>query len=192
MLSLAVTSLNNALAVIEAFGQNELPLVEQAAGLIAKALNQEKKLVVFGNGGSAADAQHLAAELVNRFQFDRPPLPALALTTDTSLITSIANDFNFDEIFAKQIKGLCSQGDICLAISTSGRSANVVKGLVAARAKGMLTLGLTGREGGDMASLCDLIIRVPSDDTPRIQEVHALVIHLICELVDYTLFGRAK
>jgi len=192
MLSLAVASLNNALAVIEAFGQSELPLVEQAAGLIAKALTQEKKLVVFGNGGSAADAQHLAAELVNRFQFDRPPLPALALTTDTSLITSIANDFSFDEIFAKQIKGLCAQGDICLAISTSGRSANVVKGLVAARAKGMVTLGLTGREGGDMASLCDLIIRVPSDDTPRIQEVHALVIHLICELVDYTLFGRAK
>ncbi|MFZ5587643.1 MAG: D-sedoheptulose-7-phosphate isomerase [Thermodesulfobacteriota bacterium] len=192
MLSLAVTSLNNALAVIEAFGQSELPLVEQAAGLIAKAFTQEKKLVVFGNGGSAADAQHLAAELVNRFQFDRPPLPALALTTDTSLVTSIANDFSFDEIFAKQIKGLCAKGDICLAISTSGRSANVVKGLVAARAKGMVTLGLTGRDGGDMASLCDLVIRVPSDDTPRIQEVHALVIHLICELVDYTLFGRAK
>lgn len=192
MLSLAVASLNNALAVIEAFGQSELPLVEQAAGLIAKAFTQERKLVVLGNGGSAADAQHLAAELVNRFQFDRPPLPALALTTDTSLITSIANDFSFDEIFAKQIKGLCAQGDICLAISTSGRSANVVKGLVAARAKGMVTLGLTGREGGDMASLCDLVIRVPSDDTPRIQEVHALVIHLICELVDYTLFGRAK
>lgn len=192
MLALAAASLKNALAVIEAFGQSELPLVEQAASLIAKAFTQEKKLVVFGNGGSAADAQHLAAEMVNRFQLDRPPLPALALTTDTSLLTSIGNDFSFDEIFAKQVKGLCVKGDIALAISTSGRSSNVVKGLVAARAKGLVTLGLTGRQGGDMAPLCDLLIRVPSDDTPRIQEVHALVIHLICEMVDYTLFGRTR
>ncbi|MFH1061183.1 MAG: D-sedoheptulose 7-phosphate isomerase [Pseudomonadota bacterium] len=192
MLALAAASLKNALAVIEAFGQSELPVVEQAASLIAKAFTQEKKLVVFGNGGSAADAQHLAAEMVNRFQLDRPPLPALALTTDTSLLTSIGNDFSFDEIFAKQVKGLCVKGDIALAISTSGRSANVIKGLVAARAKGLVTLGLTGRQDGDMASLCDLIIRVPSDETPRIQEVHALVIHLVCELVDYTLFGRTR
>jgi D-sedoheptulose 7-phosphate isomerase len=192
MLSIASASLKNSLAVIEAFGQSGLPLVVQAASLIAQGFAQGNKLMAFGNGGSAADAQHLAGELVNRFQMERPNLPALALNTDTCVLTAIGNDYSYDEVFSRQIKALGNPGDLVLAISTSGRSPNVIKALAAAREKGLTTLGLTGREGGDLPGLCELLIRVPSDDTPRIQEVHALIIHIICELVDLNLFGRSK
>ncbi|MBI4798351.1 MAG: D-sedoheptulose 7-phosphate isomerase [Desulfarculus sp.] len=192
MLEQATASLKGSIAALEAFEEQGLPLVVQAAQTLAQAFSAGKKLLVFGNGGSAADAQHLAAEMVNRFLMERPSLPALALTTDSSVLTSIGNDYHFDEIFAKQIKGLGLAGDVALGISTSGRSPNVLKGLAAAKAKGLLTMGLGGRECPDMAALCDIMIRVPSDLTPRIQEVHGLVIHILCELVDQILFGHPR
>jgi D-sedoheptulose 7-phosphate isomerase len=192
MLALASASLKSSIAAMEAFEAQGLPLVVQAAETMAQAFASGRKLLAFGNGGSAADAQHLTAELIVRFQMERPGLPALALTTDSSVLTATGNDYHFDEIFSKQIKALGQQGDIAVAFSTSGRSPNIIKGLLAARAKGMLTIGLSGREGGDMPPLCDILITAPSDDTPRIQEVHALVVHVLCQLVDAKLFGRAK
>jgi D-sedoheptulose 7-phosphate isomerase len=164
----------------------------QAAELVGQAFTAGNKLLICGNGGSAADAQHLAAELLNRFVLERPPLPAIALTTDSSILTSIANDYYYEEIFAKQIKGLGAKGDVLLAISTSGRSGNILKGLAAAKNKGMATLGLTGSQAGEMEPLCDVLVQAPSQETPRIQEVHGLVIHLLCELIDLKLFGRSS
>ncbi len=192
MLELAGRSLKSCLEVIRSFAESGLEDVVKAAEALGRTLADGGKLLCFGNGGSAADAQHLAAELVNRFQLERPPLPALALTTDSSIITAIGNDYHFDEVFVKQVKALGREGDLALGISTSGRSTNVLKALAAARARGIFTVGLTGRDGGEMEHLCEVLIRAPSSDTPRIQEVHALVLHLICELVDYKLFGRAR
>ena len=192
MLELAGRSLKDCLEVLQAFGESGLEEVVKAAEALARTLAEGGKLLCFGNGGSAADAQHLAAELVNRFQLERPPLPALALTTDSSILTAIGNDYHFDEVFVKQIKALGREGDLALGISTSGRSANVLKALAAARGRGIFTVGLTGRDGGEMEHLCEVLIQAPSGDTPRIQEVHALVIHLLCQLVDYKLFGRAR
>ncbi|CAO0821298.1 Phosphoheptose isomerase [Desulfarculales bacterium] len=192
MMDIATASLRGSVAALEAFEALSLPMVTQAAEALAQALAAGQKLLVFGNGGSAADAQHLAAELINRFLMERPSLPALSLATDSSVLTAIGNDYHFEEIFSKQIKGLGQPGDVALGISTSGRSSNVLKALDVARAKQMLTIGLGGRECIEMAGLCDIMIRVPSDETPRIQEVHGLVIHILCELVDYTLFGRSR
>lgn len=148
------------------------------------------KLLVFGNGGSAADAQHLAAELVNRFKRDRTPLPALALTTDTSILTAVANDYDFSLVFVKQIEALGRAGDIALGISTSGRSPNVLKALARARELGLFTVGLTGGTGGKMSEVSDLIITVPSEETPRIQEGHLLFIHVFSELIEEAYFGK--
>ena len=171
------------------FRETEGEKVAQAARMIASAFSQGGKILIFGNGGSAADAQHLAAEFVNRFRIERPPLPALALTTDSSVLTSVGNDYSFDEIFAKQIKALGQAGDVALAISTSGRSANVLAGVREAREKGMAAIGLTGgQEESPLAREVDLAIVVPSEDTPRIQEVHLVVEHLLCGLVDTLLF----
>lgn len=192
MLEIASASLQRHLAVINDFQEVGLPAVVTASETIARALATGKKLLTFGNGGSAAEAQHLAAELINRYRMERPSLPALALTTDSSVLTSIANDYAYDQVFAKQIKGLGAEGDVALGISTSGNSPNVLAGLAAARARAMITIGLGGGDGGDMPGLCDLIILAPSNETPRIQEVHSLVTHLICELVDMTLFGRTE
>ena len=141
-----------------------------------------------GNGGSAADAQHIAAEFVNRFQLERKPLPALALTTDTSIITSIANDYGYEKIYSKQITALGAEGDILLSISTSGNSPNIISAIITAKKMGIYTVGLSGRDGGEMNKLVDLSMVVESNSTPRIQEVHILTGHLICELVDYILF----
>ena len=192
MLEIASASLQRHLAVINDFQEAGLPAVVTASEAIARALATGKKLLAFGNGGSAAEAQHLSAELINRYRMERPSLPALALTTDSSVLTSIANDYAYDQVFAKQIKGLGTEGDIALGISTSGNSPNVLAGLAAARARAMITIGMSGGDGGDMPGLCDLIILAPSTETPRIQEVHSLVTHLICELVDMILFGRAE
>jgi len=159
-----------------------------SARWISNAFNQGHKLLVFGNGGSAAEAQHLAAELVNRFRLERPPLPAVALTTDTSILTSVGNDYSFNEIFSKQIKALGRPGDVALAISTSGRSANVLAAVREARALGLINLGLTGGDGGPLAQEVDLALIVPSDETPFIQEVHLVALHLLCELIDDLLF----
>ncbi len=162
--------------------------VVAAARLLADTLRAGGKILLFGNGGSAADAQHLAAEFVNRFQVERPPLAALALTTDTSVLTSIANDYDFVQVFAKQVRALGRPGDVAWGISTSGSSANVVRGLEAAREQGLRTLALSGGDGGPVADRADLAIVVPSRNTPRIQEVHIMVGHVLCDLVDYLLF----
>ncbi len=157
---------------------------------LSKAFTNNKKLLICGNGGSAADAQHLAAEFVNRFQLERKPLPALALTTDTSIITSVANDYSYNEVFSKQINALGVQGDILLAISTSGRSENVLSAIRTAKKKGLYTVGFIGGDSGEMWRLVDLALVVKSDQTPRVQETHILAGHLICELVDYILFQK--
>ena len=158
--------------------------------LIAQAFLRGNKFLIFGNGGSAADAQHIAAEFVNRFRIERPPLPALALTTDTSTITSIANDYDYKEIFAKQIKALGKEGDVALAISTSGNAANVLAAIDTCKKLKIITIGLTGGNGGKMAQRVDHLLRVSeAKNTARIQETHILVGHVICEMVDQKLFS---
>jgi len=146
------------------------------------------KLMVAGNGGSAADAQHIAAEFVSRFNFDRPGLPALALTTDTSILTAVGNDYGYDQLFRRQIEANGVGGDVFLAISTSGNSPNILQALEAARLKGIMTFGLTGKTGGKMRELCDHCLCVPSEDTPRIQEAHILIGHTLCAMVERALF----
>jgi len=162
----------------------------EAAEMIALAFTYGRKLMIFGNGGSAADAQHMAAEFVNRFVIERPPLPAVALTTDTSALTSISNDYSFNEIFSKQVKAIGQEGDVALGISTSGNSPNVVEGLRAARNRQIKTIAMTGGRGGMVKPVADLLLAVDSRTTPRIQEIHVLWIHIICDLVDYILFQR--
>jgi len=162
--------------------------VEGAAGAFLEALRGGRTLLFFGNGGSAADAQHLAAEFVNRYVRDRPALAAVALTTDTSVLTSIANDADFRSVFARQIEAIGRAGDVAVGISTSGRSPNVLEGLKAARAKRLVTVGFCGEAEGPMRDLCDHLIRVPSRTTARIQEVHILVGHILCQIVDETLY----
>jgi D-sedoheptulose 7-phosphate isomerase len=162
--------------------------VAAAAQVLADTLKRGGKILLFGNGGSAADAQHLAAEFVNRFQIERPPLAALALTTDTSILTSIANDYDFLEVFAKQVRALGRPGDAALGFSTSGHSGNVVRALEVAREMGLKTLALSGRDGGPVAAAAELAIVVPSWSTPRVQEVHITIGHVLCDLVDFLLF----
>ncbi|MEA2450311.1 MAG: D-sedoheptulose 7-phosphate isomerase [Thermoleophilaceae bacterium] len=165
-------------------------LVADVAGAIAESLRRGGKLVLFGNGGSAADAQHIAAELVGRYLRDRAALPALALTDNSSILTAVANDYGYDHVFKRQVEAVCRAGDVALALSTSGDSPNVVAGVEAARTAGARTVGLTGAGGGHLLELCDVCIRVPSDDTPRIQEAHALIGHVLCEIVEDELGGR--
>lgn len=150
------------------------------------------KVITAGNGGSAADAQHITAEFVSRFYFDRPALPSIALTTDTSIITAIGNDYGYENLFTRQIEANGSKGDVYIAISTSGNSPNIVKSLVKAREMGIFTVGLTGGTGGKMADLCDVCICVPSSETPRVQESHILLGHIICAYVEKEIFGGAK
>jgi D-sedoheptulose 7-phosphate isomerase len=161
-----------------------------AAACIA-ALRQGNKILFAGNGGSAADAQHLAGELISRFHYDRPGLPAFSLSTDTSVLTAIGNDYGYEYLFARQIEAAGNPGDVFIGISTSGRSPNILKALQAARMKGLLTVGLTGSGGGQMPELCDHCLRVPSDSTPRIQEGHISIGHTICWLIEQQLFPKA-
>lgn len=166
--------------------------ITNAGQLMSQALLEEGKILSCGNGGSAGDSQHFSSELLNRFEMERPGLPAIALTTDTSTLTSIANDYAFDDIFAKQVRALGRQNDVLLAISTSGNSENVCRAIVAAHERAMKIVALTGRDGGRMAGLLaddDVEIRVPANRTARIQEVHLLVIHCLCDLIDTTLLG---
>ena len=174
----------------ENFVNENLTRIVAVVEAVTTALKAGNKILLFGNGGSAADAQHLAAEFVNRFVIERPPLPAIALTTDTSVITSIGNDYDFTDIFSKQIRAIGQKGDIAWGMSTSGASANVIKALEVAKKMGMITIGLTGRDGGDVARIVDHSLNVSSTSTPRIQEVHITVGHVICEMVDFKLFQR--
>ncbi len=166
--------------------------VARAATMISECLTRGNKVMSCGNGGSAADAQHFSSEMLNRFELERPSLPAIALTTDTSTLTSIANDYSYEEIFAKQIKGLGHKGDILLAISTSGNSINVINAVKTAHNRGIGVIALTGKEGGKITfnlSDSDLELRAPGASTARIQEVHLLIIHCLCDLIDRTLLG---
>jgi len=156
--------------------------------LISHCFEAGNKLFFFGNGGSAADAQHLAAEFVNRYIMDRPPLPAIALTTDTSILTSVSNDLSFNEVFAKQLKALGKEGDVAIGISTSGTSPNIIKAFEVAKEMGMKTIALTGNDGGSLVKIAEVSLIVPSASTPRIQEVHILIGHILCELVEHYLF----
>lgn len=162
--------------------------VQQAARIIADSFQAGAKLLLFGNGGSAADAQHIAGEMVNKFLQDRRALPAIALGTDGGVLTCIANDTGFENIFARQIEALGTKGDVCLAISTSGKSPNITLACEQARKQGITVIGLLGRDGGSVAALCDLALIVSSEDTQRIQETHNLIGHIICELVESQLF----
>ncbi len=178
----------DSLEVKRRFFSEHAAAVHRAAEMIANAFKGNGKLLVFGNGGSAADAQHIAGELVNRFLQDRRALPAVALTTDGSVLTCIGNDAGFENVFARQIEALGAKGDVCLAISTSGTSPNVTTACEQARKQGIVVIGLLGRDGGQAAALCDLALIVPSSDTQRIQETHNLIGHIVCELVEAELF----
>ena len=163
--------------------------IERAVVVLTDAIASGGTVFSFGNGGSAADAQHFTAELVGRFSMDRRGLPAVSLTTDASVMTSLCNDFGYEDLFARQIEALGKKGDAVLAISTSGNSPNIIRGINAAREKGMEVVGLGGKDGGGMAKLCTVALIIPSDDTPRIQEGHVLVYHTLCELIERRVAG---
>ena len=167
-------------------------LVEEASKLCLETIEAGNKIIIAGNGGSAADAQHIAAEFVARFYFDRPAIAAIALTTDTSVLTAVANDYDYDYVFARQIEAMGAQGDVFIAISTSGNSANIIKAVEAAKNKKMKVIGLSGAAGGKLAGLSELALKIPSDDTPRIQESHILIGHIICAAVEEFKFGSSK
>ncbi|GAI85721.1 unnamed protein product [marine sediment metagenome] len=164
-----------------------LTMIKKMSLAIIEAYQNKKKLILFGNGGSAADAQHIAAELVNKFELERIALPAIAFTTDTSILTSIANDYDYSKVFARQAEALAEEGDVVIGISTSGTSLSVIKGIEVAKEKGAKTIGLTGKNGGELAKIVDLVLKVPSNDTPRIQEAHITILHIICDLIEKKL-----
>ena len=171
-----------------AFFESHSARVLEAASMIVGSVKAGGKLLVLGNGGSAADAQHIAAELVNRLTGDRPPIAAIALTTDTSILTSIGNDSSFDEVFERQVRALGRAGDVVLAISTSGNSPNVLRAVSAARELNIKTIGMTGRSGGKLAVLADVALVVDAESTQRIQETHITIGHVLCELIEESLF----
>ena len=167
-----------------------LQIVEQVVAICIEAYLQDRKLLFCGNGGSAADAQHLAAELSGRFYYDRPPLFAEALHVNTSFVTAVANDYSYEAVYARMIQAAGRPGDVLFAMSTSGNSPNILKAIEAAKTAGMIVVGMTGESGGQMRDRCDYLLNMPSSDTPRIQECHMLVGHTICELVEAALFPR--
>ena len=187
MKNIILSALQESLEVKENSIKNSINLIIKAADMLASCITSGHKFLIFGNGGSAADAQHIAAELVNRFRIERSPLAAIALTTDTSVLTSIGNDYNFDRIFARQIKALGLKDDIAWGISTSGNSKNVITAINEAKKNGLFTIGMTGR-GGELARIADIVFTVESDTTARIQETHITLGHILCELLERLLF----
>ncbi len=195
MNTLIARSLVQSVMAKEAFAQESSEQIIELAKIMITTFRSGGKLLIFGNGGSAADAQHMAAEFVNRYLLNRPPLPAIALNTDTSIITSIGNDFSFNQIFSKQVSALGKPGDLALGITTSGSSANVLKALKKAKELKLYTAALTGgtkKEHLELKALCDLVLNVPSDATPHIQETHIWVEHLLCEMVEKEMFGESS
>ena len=190
--SLAVARIRDSASIMQSLLESAeyLGAVVEVADTMTKCLRSGNKILFFGNGGSAADAQHLAAELSGRFLKERQSLSGWALTTNTSVLTAIGNDYSFEEVFARQIQGIGSAGDMAFAISTSGNSPNVLRALNVAREKKLVTVGLSGRTGGKLPSAVDHCIRIPSDQTPRIQEAHILTGHILCELIEETLFEK--
>jgi D-sedoheptulose 7-phosphate isomerase len=179
---------SESLRVKAQFFEENKDIIAFTAETLAHALRNGRKILFFGNGGSAADAQHLTAELVGRFGPDRAPLAAIALSTDTSILTALANDYGYESVFARQIEALGQAGDAAIAISTSGNSANILAGIDAARSRGLFTVGFTGETGGKMKDRVEVLFRVPSRQTPRIQETHILLGHVLCDLIDRELF----
>lgn len=167
-----------------------LETIENVAKACVEVYKNKKKTLIAGNGGSAADAQHFAAELVGRYGFDRAPLPSIALTTDTSSLTAIGNDYGYDYVFSRQLEGLGVKGDLFIGISTSGNSKNVINAFEVAKKIGITTVALVGRDGGEMANLADFTIIIPSNDTPRIQESHLLIEHMICDVIEKEIFAN--
>lgn len=167
-------------------------VLEGAAAACIASLQKGGKVLLAGNGGSAADAQHIAGELVSRFAFDRPGLSAVALTTDTSILTAIGNDYGYDKLFARQIQAHGRTGDVFIGYSTSGQSTNILRAFEAARAGGLVTVGLTGNRGGPMAGFCDYLLAVPAADTPKIQEGHLILGHILCGLIENSIFGAVR
>ena len=179
--------IRDSISVKESLLKSHVPLIEKAAKAIHECIRGGHKVLFFGNGGSASDSQHLAAEIVGRYEKERRGFPAIALTTDTSILTAVGNDYGFDRIFERQIEALGQKGDVAYAISTSGNSKNVLLAVAKAKAQGLFTIGLSGRDGGQLNSAVDLSIVVPSQKTARIQEAHILIGHIICERVDELL-----
>lgn len=173
------------------FARENAEKIADVVQLIAQAFREGKKVILFGNGGSAMDASHIAAEFVNRFLMERPPLPALALNTDTAVLTSISNDYDYSQVFSKQLAALGQRGDVVIGISTSGNSPNVIKAMETAKKNGMKTVVFTGGSGGTLAGMADYAFIAPTRATPRIQETHIALGHAICQLVDEALFGKA-
>ncbi|MGO9379668.1 MAG: SIS domain-containing protein [Dissulfurispiraceae bacterium] len=182
----------DSVAVKEKFVKTHLSLIAKVSSMIAEAFSEGNKLYIFGNGGSSCDASHITAEFVNRFKKDRPGLPAITLNTDMAVLTSIANDYDFSDIFARQLKTLAEAGDIAIAISTSGSSKNILKAVEVGKKKGLKTIAFTGAKGTKFASKCDYAFVVPSEDTPRIQEVHITLGHVICQIVEEILFEAPR
>lgn len=180
------------IAVKEKFVKENVALIAEVSRLIADTFNEGNKVLIFGNGGSACDASHIAAEFVNRFKRDRPGLPAVSLNTDMAVLTSIANDYDYSEVFARQIKTLGEEGDISIAISTSGSSRNILKAVDAAKKKGIRTIAFTGLKGEKFAARNDYAFIVPSEDTPRVQEAHITLAHVICQMVEEILFEAPR
>lgn len=189
-----INQINDSIDVKRSILSNDSMLEDiiKAATIVIDAYRNKKKTLLAGNGGSAGDAQHIAGEFVSRFNFNRPGLPSIALTTDSSIMTAVSNDYGFKQIFARQIEAHGSQGDVFIGISTSGNSENLIEALKACKEAGIYTIGLTGQTGGAMKEFCDICLKVPSTDTPRIQESHILIGHIICGLVEDSLFGHLK
>jgi D-sedoheptulose 7-phosphate isomerase len=185
-------AIKNSIEIKKTLLKNEetLYVIEKVAKEIINAFKNQKKVLLCGNGGSAADAQHIAAELSGKFYLDREPLFAEALHCNTSFLTAVANDYSFEDVFARAVKAMGKKGDILIGISTSGNSENVIRAIKVANKIGMITVGLTGKTGGKMKDICHYLIRVPSTDTPRIQEAHILIGHIICEIVEKEIFGK--
>jgi len=185
---LIINSLKESISVKKTIIRNLTEDISLAIEKILLCLKDNKKIIIFGNGGSAADSQHIAAELIGKFRKDRKPLPAIALTTDTSILTSVGNDYGFENIFSRQIEGLAKKGDILIGISTSGHSLNVIEAFQKGREIGCFSIALLGKDGGKIKNKCDLPIIIPSFDTPRIQEAHITIGHIICEAIEKELF----
>ncbi|MBI5663617.1 MAG: D-sedoheptulose 7-phosphate isomerase [Nitrospirae bacterium] len=178
----------DSITVKQQFVEANIDMIIEVSKLIADTFSRGNKILLFGNGGSACDASHIAAEFVNRFKKERPAFPALALNTDMAVLTSIANDYDYSEIFARQMKAFAQENDVVIAISTSGKSPNVIKAINVARKKKLKTIAFTGAKGDELASKCDYIFAVPSNDTPRIQETHITLAHVLCQMVEEILF----
>ncbi len=184
---LIINSFKESANIKLSFLQDNLEKIKEVGLIISKALSENNKVLLFGNGGSAADSQHIAAEIVGRYKKERKGLPAIALTTDTSILTAVGNDYGFERIFERQVEALCNPGDIVIGISTSGNSPNVIKGILKAKELGATTIGFTGQGGGKMRDIVHYIFMVPSTNTPRIQECHITLGHVLCEIIDVSL-----